>query len=1737
MDITDCDKMYLGTSDVSSVLAASVVNLWRATLADVQLSPAELHWMQQSSTLGHCRCAASFNFLQRQKQRIQIRAMTSVSSLGPQISRTPNLPQSVSSHIQLAVLFPLLGGVATEEIGEQEIAARSIAMPSRKRLRKIVFPEEGGAGHDISCVEAGRHVTALQRRADVQTQDFAVWVRMARSHCQPYRAGRDGFLQNNNSCYIASAVQALAHTDSFAHWCGSRTCTCGANDCPSCHLARTYMTSRGNGMPTSLDNWDSLVQSCGLEWGKQHDIVDFFTSLLNKWSLTTGVAAFADYKLFEQHCFAWVDNTIGNVPNCSCNLTTGSHRRKSEKYGFLTLPLPTCGKTSVQELLHELWQEQEAFEGLKEHACTACGRKHKITIQRNLLDAHQHECLPIALGRAQPDGGKNRIPVTINTRVQVQGRCFILKSMTQHLGPTALGGHYLAWVKQPLGYIIFDDAQKHSMQYLDMPEFVWETAVTLFYERVRDFGEVLQKESISRVLASFLLAKEAWSLSVVGRTCDGFLNRRYMAEVKCPVIGEIVVDTVMDKVVDLGVNTCMAATNADLTPLPWQGTSDLHEPAQIRLPTDILTAGGTSHIHIDNAAILTSTGHEEMSSRVEHGTGNRTSHERKHGENNDVTQKATPIIPPKSAHSEPRQATMEDTLGASRFAEDVETLLQIYVTGGKDLTGVWAFLASLPPSVHDVQHPSSTAANAHIVLERYLEDLLKDNINANAAFDMQDFLGDTLHYPLAVLLQATCVAHGWPLVFVIDCVFSILSSLVNKHLYLQLGQYKCRHRYWSNGVAPAGAGKSPCMKPFTKLVSEVMRNNGTLTVGARSDNFHFVQSSTTAAGIDQLRKCQAYLMMWSTDAGRCLSLKFANGGETDPGKHMDLAFFLDAAHGDEFSHQTMETRRKIGKVIAINPAAPVPETEAIMLDPTNVNVMWLIQLTVFAMYWCQVARNWPIGLVQRILFSFAGAVCTRRQARFKRFFDDVTSPIIRKLFSAILGHLGPKTNGFPGIFFDLTAEQQRSVEEIEQTLQEYTHSSRRTTALLCSSLPKCMYWLGCSITLNHVVATVLPCILAAGPNAKDSPFIQPPPTFDGSKISDATFLTGVLFVVKRYMFGQCVLNKCVTENLAGNMEQTDIPRCDANNAMLESVLRRCSHAVIDESVILRSVHSLQRQLDLGTMKQIEEAKSLLQRILQEITLLGLGEASCTPAGSIVSVRKYNRDSLSASAVEWLRRHRIPTCFFGLKDRERTFLPQSLFEQPKTSDARTDPVASTKCQLQLIPSKKKATSAQEPDSGNAGSSERRGAIPKQSIGSIAAEHVSEMTEPRAIPTPQQPLRGDAEIPVRPRRLPNRSFASLTTRNFVFDLTESAGVAGDPALSMERKESHDQDTHSDEPEVKRPRNSRQVWNRGQPVHDVKLTPINNAREGVKTLTDYFVTQGCRTQWLWKATEKSYYRYHGKCAESQNCSVTYQARVPFRQEEQDQVRQFGQHSPHTGEIMRHGRLLSAEQQEVAEAYQQARAEGQMKLRGLLEHWKAKGLHKLPHQKDKDLRNWIVRENQKALQQKGLPKLDATKPIPVVIFDASLELWRVAGIEGVWNQSDMARLCVLPGMSLTSGAKKSGRVVRGYVPFTCKGMLSQLQRWEPAQPLVLAADAKVGQGTNAWRTATIGFLKKDGLRKTTFSRISGKRYQMMAYTTTFCPILQARMHQETNENWRDMFRDFVNIVCYVRGQDRVRD
>jgi hypothetical protein len=191
--------------------------------------------------------------------------------------------------------------------------------------------------------------------------------------------------------------------------------------------------------------------------------------------------------------------------------------------------------------------------------------------------------------------------------------------------------------------------------------------------------------------------------------------------------------------------------------------------------------------------------------------------------------------------------------------------------------------------------------------------------------------------PILVLLQATALSQGIPVVFFVDVFHAIVKSLYNKYFHGRMARWKSKSRHWWVGAANVGEGKSPGMKRFVDLMVEVLAANRPHAVGHAADRFHYQQSGTTASAIDKLRTCDAYLCVCCPDATRCICPAAATGGVTDPYTYIDIEWFLGAAHGDEFSHSTQRLRDKMAKEVLRHPSAPVSSAPQSHMDPTNVH--------------------------------------------------------------------------------------------------------------------------------------------------------------------------------------------------------------------------------------------------------------------------------------------------------------------------------------------------------------------------------------------------------------------------------------------------------------------------------------------------------------------------------------------------------------------------------------------------------------------------------------------------------------------------------------------------------------------------------------------------------------------------------------------------------------------------------
>ena len=169
---------------------------------------------------------------------------------------------------------------------------------------------------------------------------------------------------------------------------------------------------------------------------------------------------------------------------------------------------------------------------------------------------------------------------------------------------------------------------------------------------------------------------------------------------------------------------------------------------------------------------------------------------------------------------------------------------------------------------------------------------------------------------------------------------SLMGSLVHRRAYLKLGRFKRTSRCWSLSVANVGDGKSQCVDELRKAAEQCCETLGPdYYVGLKQDQYHFMESGTHATAIHKVRFCDSYLCMAIGDASRALDKKAADGKGTDKTMKICLESFLDAAHGNHVSHQTMDTRKGMMRDCKKKPKHPSdPYTDPVSTEMADTNV-------------------------------------------------------------------------------------------------------------------------------------------------------------------------------------------------------------------------------------------------------------------------------------------------------------------------------------------------------------------------------------------------------------------------------------------------------------------------------------------------------------------------------------------------------------------------------------------------------------------------------------------------------------------------------------------------------------------------------------------------------------------------------------------------------------------------------
>lgn len=568
---------------------------------------------------------------------------------------------------------------------------------------------------------------------------------------------------------------------------------------------------------------------------------------------------------------------------------------------------------------------------------------------------------------------------------------------------------------------------------------------------------------------------------------------------------------------------------------------------------------------------------------------------------------------------------MPGTHGHDALGDHALQLLELFETGGD----CHAFLADLPLFSPDLDGSLDKLAEHY---QAQVADLCLDKVNSHAALEIVPWIGDTVVYPLAVLLEATARATAIPLVFWIDLVQSFANAVLHKRAGVQLTErYHTKNRYWMVGTANVAEGKSPAMTPVVEAVEKALHQNTAFTVGSPSDQFHLQQGSTSAAAREKLRFCDGYLAIHSDEAGACLCPAFANGGATDPSKFIDFQLFLNAAHGGSFSFSTQLDRQKVLKHKVPDPRAPVPEPAGLTLKETNLHVIFLQQELFLSTWWAPVAATKPLGLVQRFLFSFGARLNMGKQS-WNSFLRDVTVPILEQIFSAILRRFGPHVTTLSEFVFHTTQAQRAVIVELEEIGRLFARKDSVHTVFR-EAMPKAMYWLGTGILTNHLLATLWPAGLQ-----RDIPADFP------ITVSNQCFAASVQFMLKRYLFGQAIVSVTSKEQ-AWLHRRADIgdPEDDLLPLLLR-VLRAAPGSAITLEHTFCADLALERSLEKGSSSAASLARKRIAALWDQLKDLGLGELRVS--GAAVRFCKYHVASLSPGCLDWLRKHRVPVSHFG-----------------------------------------------------------------------------------------------------------------------------------------------------------------------------------------------------------------------------------------------------------------------------------------------------------------------------------------------------------------------------------------------------------------------------------------------------------------------------------------------------------
>ena len=367
------------------------------------------------------------------------------------------------------------------------------------------------------------------------------------------------------------------------------------------------------------------------------------------------------------------------------------------------------------------------------------------------------------------------------------------------------------------------------------------------------------------------------------------------------------------------------------------------------------------------------------------------------------------------------------------------------------------------------------------------------------------------NYRFCVLVAAVGRCWGLPPVFYLDCFRAAMFSLMHKEAHVATSGFRVKHRPWTCGVGDTGTGKSHPTGQICDVVEEVCVAEPNYAVGTSDDNFHVLATRTYSALEDKMRDTKGYALLLCGEGSQQLAKSYPAKGEWTDGSGLMFDRMMDAATGKQFGGETKKTARQ-----------ERPRRSKVANKHTNLDLVLVIQDSVFADWWAVAESKVHEGLAARFLFSFARG----REAgplKFKNFFEKIYRPSMKKALQTILVTFSAKNpiedgSNAVGVykFTDANERLFKNVRVVCKAAEGETAAHRRK---FVAGLNKCGYWVPLVGWENAILEEVMNYILLPSDplqdeSATNTQFVCKPTIRYGAMAGAINFMWA------RYSFGQ-----------------------------------------------------------------------------------------------------------------------------------------------------------------------------------------------------------------------------------------------------------------------------------------------------------------------------------------------------------------------------------------------------------------------------------------------------------------------------------------------------------------------------------------------------------------------------------------------------------------------------------------